>query len=171
MMTILSLIALGLLLLFGLTVFRGAPYVPAHKRSIEIALDLLNLQPGDLVVDLGSGDGSILIAAAKRGLRAQGYEINLLLCLITWFRARRFDGRVRVLWRDLWPAQLPANTKGIFIFSGGPFMKRLARKLEAEATRLQKPLRVVSYGFALPGYKPQKSHSGMQLFIVKPLNQ
>ena len=76
----------AVILLFGLVAFRGAPYVPTHRRKIMAALDLMNLKSNDMVVDLGSGDGNFLIAAARRGWRAVGYEINPVLCLISWLR-------------------------------------------------------------------------------------
>ncbi|HEU5187306.1 MAG TPA: hypothetical protein VFT87_02260, partial [Candidatus Saccharimonadales bacterium] len=61
---------------FGLVVFRGAPYVPTHKRAIKKMLQELPLKEGDLMVDVGSGDGVVLKTAAEQGLRAIGYEIN-----------------------------------------------------------------------------------------------
>src|SRR5882672_3428464 len=60
---------------------RGAPYVPSRKDSIKKMLVLANLKPGDKVVDLGSGDGRIVIAFARNGIDAHGYEISPALVL------------------------------------------------------------------------------------------
>jgi hypothetical protein len=62
--------------------FLGAPYVPTLPKQREAALDLLKLKPGQTLIDLGCGDGAMLIAAAKRGINSVGYEINPLLALI-----------------------------------------------------------------------------------------
>src|SRR6266850_5395190 len=51
-------------------------WVPMAKERIEKMLDLAKMTPADFVVDLGSGDGVTVIAAAKRGARAMGVEFN-----------------------------------------------------------------------------------------------
>lgn len=167
------ILAVGIvaIMIFGLTVLRGAPYVPAHKRGVEAAFDMLKLSPNDLIVDLGSGDGIVLKMAAKRGLRAYGYEINPVLCLASRWRCRQHAKMVRVFWRDFWLTDLPKDTKAVFVFAGGPFMKRLSKKLQQESDRLNKPISVVSYGFDLPGNKVINSNLGMKLFVIKPNNQ
>ena len=61
---------------FLLIVVRGAPYVPTHGRDIEKLFELYRFRGTDVLVDLGSGDGRVLAAAAHRGVRAVGYELN-----------------------------------------------------------------------------------------------
>lgn len=51
-------------------------WVPTPEALVEKMLDLANVTPKDFVMDLGSGDGRTVIAAAKRGARAQGVEYN-----------------------------------------------------------------------------------------------
>ena len=51
-------------------------WVPTPDSLIEAMLDLAKVTPDDYVMDLGSGDGRIVIAAAKRGARAIGFEFN-----------------------------------------------------------------------------------------------
>jgi hypothetical protein len=163
----LSIIVLGLILLFGLTAFYGAPYVPTHRKQVEVALDLLSdhLRKGDTVLDLGSGDGVFVLAAAKRGFRAIGYEINPLLCIIAWCRCWRYRSLASIKLRDFWLTPSP-HVKAIFMFGGGPFMKRLGRKLSAERATRTEPLFVVSYGFPIPGYESSQieMRSGMRLY-------
>lgn len=55
---------------------RDVPYVPTPDEVVEKMLELANVGPGDYVVDLGSGDGRIVIAAAKRGAFAHGVDID-----------------------------------------------------------------------------------------------
>ena len=57
----------------------GAVYYPTKKSTIKQILSLANINSKDTLIDLGSGDGRILIAAAKLGIYSIGYEINSLL--------------------------------------------------------------------------------------------
>lgn len=52
------------------------PYVPTPDNVVERMLDVTNVQSSDYVVDLGSGDGRIVIAAAKRGASGHGIDID-----------------------------------------------------------------------------------------------
>jgi len=81
---ILFLILSALVLLFCGIVFIGAPYVPTKRAQIAAALDLLELKVGDLLLELGAGDGRVAKAAAERGIRVVGYELNTIY---------RLDGR------------------------------------------------------------------------------
>jgi hypothetical protein len=51
-------------------------WVPTPESLIQAMLDIAKVTPEDYVMDLGSGDGRIVIAAAKRGARAVGFEYN-----------------------------------------------------------------------------------------------
>ena len=89
-------LAVLLILAYGFVIPFGAPFLPTMKKDRETALDLLDLKPGQLFIDLGSGDGSLLMLAAQKGLRAEGYEINPFLWLYSWLRTRRYGRRVKV---------------------------------------------------------------------------
>jgi SAM-dependent methyltransferase len=51
-------------------------YVPTPHDVVEKMLDMADVKKGDVVYDLGCGDGRIVIAAAKRGAKAIGYDID-----------------------------------------------------------------------------------------------
>src|SRR5262245_21410924 len=51
-------------------------WVPSPESTVEKMLDVAKVTPRDFVVDLGSGDGRNVIAAAKRGARGRGVEFN-----------------------------------------------------------------------------------------------
>ena len=51
-------------------------WVPTPQELVEKMLDMAKVTPQDIVIDLGSGDGRNVIAAAKRGARAYGFEYN-----------------------------------------------------------------------------------------------
>ncbi len=52
------------------------PFVPTSEGVVELMLDMVNVGEGDYVIDLGSGDGRIVIAAAKRGAVGHGIDID-----------------------------------------------------------------------------------------------
>jgi SAM-dependent methyltransferase len=52
------------------------PFVPTPENVVDKMIELAGVKKGDVVYDLGSGDGRIVIAAAKRGAKAVGFEID-----------------------------------------------------------------------------------------------
>ncbi len=125
----------------------GAPFVPLHHRDVEDGINLAQVTANDVVVDLGSGDGRILIAAAKRGATVIGYEINPLLVWWSRFRLRRFKNRTHIYCGNLLQADL-SQASVIFIFGLGPIMPRVVELIRPHA---HPRLRVVSFAFSLPG--------------------
>lgn len=146
---------------FAVVLLVGAPYLPTRKKQANQALDLLNLKPGALVVDLGSGDGIVLIQAAKRGLRAIGFELNPLVFAVSYVRTLPYRSLVRVKFGNFWNAKLPEDTKGIFVFLLDPYMEKLDKKLKTE---LKKGTKLVSYTFTIPGKKSLKTKDALKLY-------
>lgn len=73
------LLLCGVLLTYSQTVTGqdlDVPYVPTPDQVVERMLDLADVQPSDYVIDLGSGDGRIVIAAAKRGASGHGIDLD-----------------------------------------------------------------------------------------------
>jgi hypothetical protein len=150
--------------LFLFVVLRGAPYVPTHRPAVQQALDMLDLPKGSTIIDLGSGDGVVLKAAAARGYRAIGYEINPILCMVSYLRCWHYQDLVSVRWRDFWLAPVPPEADAVFVFLAGPYLHRLHKKLSRE--RRTRPLKVVSYGFTIPGAgKPVRSANALHLYL------
>lgn len=52
------------------------PFVPSPQEVVDKMIELAGVKPGDMVYDMGSGDGRIVITAAKRGAKAVGFEID-----------------------------------------------------------------------------------------------
>jgi SAM-dependent methyltransferase len=159
-----DVVILGLLLLaglFGLVVLFGAPYVPSLKPQIEVGLDMLNLKKGQTMLELGCGDGRVLRAAAKRGWRAVGYEINPLLALVARLRTWRWRRQVRVVWGDYWRSRWP-KAQGIYVFLLKPYMKKLDKTIVQQC--LGKNIKLVSFAFPVPGRQWQKRQNGVFLY-------
>jgi SAM-dependent methyltransferase len=75
-------------------------WVPTPDAAVARMLDMARVGPGDVVVDLGSGDGRIAIAAGKRGARARGIEYSGDLVLTSRENARREGVADRVTFRE-----------------------------------------------------------------------
>jgi len=160
----------GVVLAFGFVVFWGAPYVPSKKNDLAQALDeLYPLSKRDLLVDVGSGDGVVLRAAAARGARAVGYELNPILVAISRWLSRG-DVRVQAHVANFWQVQLPAETTVVYVFAVQRDIAKLAAKIGEEAGRLGKPLMVISYGCQLPGHTAVKKRGAHFLYKIEPLH-
>lgn len=165
-MTTIALIVSVVVLLFGFVAFFGAPYLPTLKKQQETALDLLDLRPGQTMLELGCGDGKVLIAAAKHGLTVVGYELNPALAFVSWLRTRRFGTQVKVVWGNYWRKDWPL-TDGIFVFLLDKYMERLDKKIIQKYPDRQ--IKLVSFAFQVPGKKPEKIQDGLYLYRYETL--
>jgi len=156
----LILVIVIIVLCFGLVLLRGAPYLPTMSKQIEAALDLAGLKPGQTLLELGCGDGKVLIAAARRGYNAVGYELNPLLAIIAWLRTRRYGSRVQVRCADFWLAKWP-QANAIFVFLLDPFMEKLNTKI---VQYNGKKVKLVSFAFKVPGKKAVAERDGVYLY-------
>ncbi len=162
----LNLLLLGtgiIILLFGSVVLFGAPYLPTRKKQINEALDILALNPGQTMLELGCGDGRVLKVAAMQGIKAVGYELNPLLFLVALVSTWPERKNVKVIYGNFWhKTWQPAD--GIFVFLHPRFMAKLNAKIMAEAA---KPVKLVSYAFEIPGKTPGKQGNGLFLYSYK----
>lgn len=155
------LIVLGILiLLFGFVVFFGAPYLPTLNPQVQAALKLADLKKGDHLLELGSGDGKVLIAAAKQGIRVTGYELNPLLVVISWLRTLRYRTLVKVVWGNFWYANLP-KADAIFVFLLPRYMDRLDKKIIQQSSGRVK---LVSFAFTIRGKVVDAEKEGVYLY-------
>lgn len=156
------LLILSLFILpFAFVLLYGAPYLPTRRAQAKEALDLLGLKEGEVFVDLGSGDGAVLIEAASRGLICYGYELNPFVWFISKIRTRRFHGQIHIYCKNFWNIPLPKNTKGVFVFLLDKYMAKLDKKLKDE---LASGGVLVSYTFAIPGKKPSATKNALNFY-------
>lgn len=142
-------------------VFKGAPFVPTKKTKVIDIIEAAKLKPGDKLVDLGSGDGRILIAAATHGIESHGYEINPLLILWSKYQIKKagLSHMAFVHWKNFWFEDLsPYNV--VTVFGITKIMERLGRKLKTE---LKPGSRIVSYVFPIPNLKEELAN-GMHVY-------
>jgi len=154
------LIALGWALATGMLAadqqYTDVPFVPTPGDVVDAMLDLAGIQPNDVLVDLGSGDGRIVIAAAKRfGIHATGVEIDPDLVRKSEESARLegVAGKATFVAADLFQYDLRrASVVTIFLTPGVNL--RLRSKLLGE---LRPGARVVSHRFDLGSWAPAKT--------------
>lgn len=145
---------------FGGVLAFGAPYLPTLKSQAETALDLAELSPGRILLELGSGDGRVALAAARRGYKVVGYELNLLLVLVSRLITWRYRELVTIHWSNFLSADWPPADV-IFVFGLDRLMSKINSKIELET---KKPTRLISYAFRVPGKKPTKSSNGLFVY-------
>jgi 16S rRNA A1518/A1519 N6-dimethyltransferase RsmA/KsgA/DIM1 with predicted DNA glycosylase/AP lyase activity len=163
-MAVLIVIVLSIIFLFGFVVWFGPPYLPTMKLQIETALDLLDLKPGQTMLELGSGDGRVLRAGAKRGLNVVGYEINPVLIVLSRLTTWRYRKHVKLVWGDMWRKDWPP-TDGIFTFLLERFMPKLDTKITQ--TYPGSAVKVASFAFEMPNKKPKKEKNGIFLYLYR----
>lgn len=162
-MDIIWALAVGVVLLFGFVVAFGAPYLPTLAPRTRDALTLLDLKPGQTLLELGCGDGRVLLAAARQGIHGIGYELNPVLVVIARLITWRYRHMVRIRWGNYWRVPLPP-ADGIYVFLLDRYMSKLDTKITQEQ---QGSIRLVSYAFAIPGKAIKRQKSGLFLYEYK----
>jgi len=145
------------------------PYVPTPPEVVEAMLELGHVKKGDVVYDLGCGDGRIVITAAKKyGARGVGIDINPERIKEANDNAKTegVTDRVRFLEQDLFKADFrAANVVTLYLLSS--VNMKLRPKL---LTELKPGTRVVSHQFDMGDWKPDKKvemgHRTLYLWIV-----
>ena len=131
---------------------RGALYVSTSRVRISAFMDAVPMRPGQLLVDIGCGDGRVLRKARNRyGVKAIGYELNLLAYLKAKLLCLGLKD-VEIIWRDFWTVDL-SDADVVFCYLFPDVMKDLAAKLKSDLTT---GAVVVSCNFDLPGFTPDR---------------
>lgn len=162
--SLLSLLAAVFFVTTFWSVAFGAPFVPTDRRNVEGMLALAALKPGEKLVDLGAGDGRILIAAARAGARAEGWEINPYLWLWSRWQIRLagVEHLAKARLGSYWPRRL-SDADVVTLFLIDTKMPPMERKLRVE---LKPGSRVVSYIFKFPSWPVSgASGTGLRLYV------
>jgi len=135
----------------------GGPYVPSPSTVVEAMLKHANVGPRDFVIDLGSGDGRIVLTAVTRFKAAGGVGVDIDEELVERANAaakkQGVDDRVRFIRQDVREADLSrATVLTLYLLPG--MMTILRPKLLAE---LAPGTRIVSHDFGFEQWKPDRS--------------
>ena len=128
------------------------PYVPATNTQIQNILQMCKGRSGHLV-DLGSGDGRVVLATAQAGCRSVGYELNPWLVLYSKIMARLkgLHRKASFSRADLWKTDLK-EFDTIIIFGVDEMMPKLQEKFARE---MKNDARVLACRFPLPDWQPE----------------
>jgi len=132
------------------------PFVPTPVEVVDRMLDMAEVRPGDLLYDIGSGDGAIVIRAAKRfGVKAVGIEIDGDLVARSRRRAEKEGVGHLVEFRE--QDALKANISGATVVTLY-MLPEFNAKLRPIFRRDLKPgARIVSHDFPVEGWPPIKT--------------
>jgi len=152
-------------LLWPLTI--GEVWVPTSIDVVRSMLELGDVQEGDLVIDLGSGDGRIIMTAA-RDYKARAIGIEADPIRLVWSRSMiRLKGlseRVKVLWDNFLNKDLGEATV-VTVYQNQEINRKLRPKFEKE---LKPGTRVISHVFTFDILEPKKvdKKSHIYLYII-----
>jgi SAM-dependent methyltransferase len=142
----------------------GPPFVPARKEWVEGAIRLAAVKPGEMVFDLGSGDGRLLTAASKAGANVVGYEINPFLVAASRLRlVTRKSGSSKIVWGDYRRADL-SGADVVFVYGQTGTLAALGGKLERE---MKPGARLISIRYPIAGRKIDAEGNGVYLYLKK----
>lgn len=129
-------------------------FVPSPHDVVKKMLELADVSKTDLLVDLGSGDGRILIAAAEKfGCRATGYEIEKGLVAQSQKKVaeRKLKSLVTIEQQDIFKADFKdANVVCVYL------LPKQLEKLLPQLERLKPGTRIVSHQFPIPGIETDR---------------
>ncbi|MGQ0547410.1 MAG: class I SAM-dependent methyltransferase [Betaproteobacteria bacterium] len=126
-------------------------WVPTPEALVEKMLDMAKVTPQDYVIDLGSGDGRNVIAAARRGARALGVEFDPGLVELARRNARAagVGNRARFVRGDMYQADISkATVLALFL------LPQNLEELKPKFQRLRPGTRIVVNGYEIPGWEP-----------------
>jgi len=145
--------------------FWGGINVATTKEKIEKMVQLLEIKPGQTIVDLGAGEGKLMIALANAGAVVYGYEINPFLVAKAKKNIKKagLEGKIFIFCKNLWNQNLK-KFDAVAIYPMGHMMKKLEKKFEKE---LKPGTKVVSNYFTFPNWRPIIVESNVYLYIKK----
>jgi SAM-dependent methyltransferase len=129
-------------------------WVPTPPVLVEKMLDMARVTPQDFVIDLGSGDGRNIIAAARRGARALGVEYDSTLVAVSRRNAEAAGvaDRAQFVEGDMFQADISkATVLALFLLPDN--LQRLRSKFEA----LRPGTRIVLNGFPIDWWEPKET--------------
>jgi SAM-dependent methyltransferase len=128
-------------------------WVPTPFTLVEKMLDMAKVTPQDYVIDLGSGDGRMIIAAAKRGARALGveYDSELIELSRRYAAQEGVADKARFVRGDMFEADISqATVLALFLLPDN------LRKLKPKFEKLRPGTRIVTNGFPIDGWEAKE---------------
>ncbi|MBW3598755.1 MAG: methyltransferase domain-containing protein [Planctomycetes bacterium] len=133
--------------------WNDAPFITTPDDVVEKLLDVAEVKEGELLYDLGCGDGRIAIAAAKRGCRAKGYDIDADLIRQSRENAREagVEDLVEFEQRDVFTLDL-SDADVVAIYLLPQYLQRLMPQFD----EMRPGTRIVAHDFFIEGVPHDK---------------
>ena len=144
----------------------GLPWIPTHRKRIIKALELAQLRSGEILYDLGSGDGRVLIMAAREyGAQAVGIELSPAHCALAWLRIllSGLIGRVSIRWGNFYKAEL-SEADVVFAYLTPTHARKLKSHLESQ---LRPGARLITISADVEGWEPTAFDSEDLIFFYQ----
>lgn len=166
---------IGLMILIGLIIIvrilwsmyiltKGAFYAGSSDKRIKSILKLAKVKPGDKALDLGSGDGRVLLALAQAGADATGIELDPIYYAKSkhLIHKSQLKDNIKVHLGSFWNHDL-RKYDIIIIYGIGHIMEKLENKIIKGA---KKEAKIISVHFTFPNLKPIKSIHDVYLYQI-----
>jgi precorrin-6B methylase 2 len=160
----------GVLILFNIILIiyaiyglrSGAPFLPSSNKAVKTMMLIADIKPGQIIYDLGSGNGKILLAATKVGAKAIGIEIHPIL--VWWSRFLSYLSKVpiKVIRASFWDINV-SNADCIFIFGIKSKMPKLQQKIIQET---RPGTKIVSNTFTFANWQYIQKNDSIYLYEV-----
>ena len=142
----------------------GAGFQPTSRKRVQQMLDMAEVGSGDTVYDLGSGDGRIVINAAKKyGAKAVGMEADPLR--VFWSRTvillSGIKNRAQIIWGNFFNHGIGEATV-VTLFLSDTANQKLKSKFQEE---LKPGTRIVSYVWKFKGWEPVKADADEEIYL------
>lgn len=143
----------------------GAVYYPSKIEAVHKAIKLAKVKEGEKVIDLGSGDGRVLIEFAQGGVFGIGYEINPWL---VWLSRRKIkktglSEMIEIRWKSMWEANF-LEAQIVYVYQFPQFMKKIYEKIKST----ERKIRLVTNDYSILGIKPNKTKGKLNLYLIGP---
>jgi predicted RNA methylase len=146
----------------------GAPFELTKIKNVERMLKLAELKENEILYDLGSGDGRIIIEAVKKyKVEAVGIEINPLLVFISRKKIKKlgFEKKAKVIWGDFFKENL-SNANILTTYLLQTTNDRLEKKFIKE---LKPGTKIISKSFTfknIPFLKSDSENPAIRLYQI-----
>lgn len=141
----------------------AAPYVSSSKARIKKMIEMIGKPLESTILELGSGDGKVVIALAKQGFNVIGIEINPVLCWFSKFRIRRLGLKnAKIINKNFWNYDLKEVDIMTMYFIPHK-MKKLAKKIKRE---MKPGSLIISNAFKIVDWPIQRESEGVYVYTV-----
>ena len=153
LLLLLAILFITIFVLASPLLYWGAPYYGCPDEEVAHIISLAEIGPGVTLVDLGSGDGRIVIAAALAGATAVGYEVNPYLVWLSRQKIKKLNlqDRAKIAYRSLWKADL-SHASVVVAF----LLPHLLMKYRQKIRELPDDSLIATIAFPFEEIKPEK---------------